>query len=132
MIIERPVIVLQAPGRFIKARAHSFFREIESFLTKDRPRLVLDFSGVNEIDYVGVETLLNCAEEVLKRNGDLKLASVHPGVAHMLELTKVHDLFEIFDIVSDAVESFHRIPVHALPPTESWALDRAMDGGSPM
>ena len=47
----------------------------------------------------------------MKGNGDLKLASVSPQVAVILELTRVDRLFEIFERPCDAVESFHRFAV---------------------
>lgn len=53
-------------------------------------------------------------EEAMKRNGDLKLASVPPAIASLLKLTRVDCLFEIFDNSSDAVASFYRFPLFAL------------------
>ena len=53
-------------------------------------------------------------EEVMKRNGDIKLAAVPPAPAVILELTGVDRFFEIYENASDAVESFHQFPAHAL------------------
>lgn len=52
----------------------------------------------------------------MKRNGDVKLAAIPPQATSILELTKVNHLFEIFDNVSDAVDSFHQTPVSAFQP----------------
>lgn len=74
--------------------------------------------------------LLHCMEEVMKRNGDLKLAALPPGPAVMLEITRVDRLFEIFDDAQDAVDSFYRLPVQALPAIQpDWhpALDLESD-----
>lgn len=115
---SRPVVVLQLPENLIQGTARSFFQEIVSLLRADRPRVVFDFSQVSKLDSSGVEFLLNSMEEVLKRNGDLKLAALPPAPAIVLELTKVDRLFEVFDRATDAVESFHRFPLHAfaVPP----------------
>jgi anti-sigma B factor antagonist len=113
MTTKRPIIVLELPEKLILGSAHLFFHEVEEFLKTDRPRLIFDFSRVTQVDSAGVEVLLNCMEEAMKRNGDLKLAAIAPGPAVVLELTKVDGIFEIFDNASDAAESFHQFPIRA-------------------
>jgi len=130
MINERPVIVLQVPARMVKGKVQLFFGEIRAFLKAERPRLVFDFSGVTHMDSAGVEMLLNSVEEVMKRNGDLKLASLPAFAAEVLELTRVDDLFEVFDRVSQAVESFYRFTAVPLPAVDRWRAGVASEGGS--
>jgi anti-anti-sigma regulatory factor len=95
----------------------------------DRPRVVFDFSSVGELDSTGVKALLVCLEEVLKRNGDLKLAAIPPEPAVVLEVTGVDRLFEIFENSSDAVESFNRSLVHEFQ-AGPQSLDRGDISGS--
>jgi anti-sigma B factor antagonist len=124
MTTKRPVIVVELPEKLVLGRVHLFLHEVEVFVKSDRPRLVFDFSEVAQVDSAGVEALLNCMEEAMKRNGDLKLAAIPPGPAAVLELTKVDGLFEIFDDVSDAVESFRQFPLHAVRETHQlWSED---------
>ncbi len=126
MTTKRPVVVLQLPEKLVLGRVELFFREVQGFLKAERPRLVFDFSEVTQIDSAGVELLLNCMEEAMKRNGDLKLAAIAPGPAVVLELTQVDRLFEIFDNTSDAVESFHQFPVHAFQEVnQPWSENAA-------
>jgi len=98
--------------------AQELLRELAPLLEEDLPRLVFDFSDVRQLDSAGIEMLLRCMEEAMKRNGDVKLAAISPQVAVILELTRVDRLFEIFENPSDAVESFHRFPVQAFRQTE--------------
>jgi anti-sigma B factor antagonist len=121
MTTKSPVVVLQLPEKLVVGSAHLLYQEVQDFLKADRPRLVFDFSEVTQIDSAGVEVLLTCMEEAMKRNGDLKLAAISPGPAVVLELTQVDRLFEIFDNASDAAGSFHQFPVHAFQQTQpSW------------
>ena len=117
---ERPILVLQLPERVVMGRVHVFFREVRTLLKGTRPRLVFDFSSVRQLDSAGVEMLLNCAEEVLKRNGDLKLAAISEGPAEVLRLTKVDSLFEIFEDPAEAVQSFRLLASYPLPTAPSW------------
>jgi anti-sigma B factor antagonist len=106
------VIVVQLPESVSRAHAHVFFREVDASLKADRPHVVFDFSAVRHLDSTGVEMLLHCMEEAMKRGGDVKFAAIPPGPAVILELTRVDRLFEIFENAADAVESFHRFPPH--------------------
>lgn len=86
----------------------AFFRDVEPCLTVDRPCVVLDCSNLRQLDRDGIQVLLRCLEEAMRRNGDVKLAAISPGVARTLALTGVQRLFEAFDSAADAVNSFHQ------------------------
>jgi anti-sigma B factor antagonist len=113
MIAGRPVVVKQLPEKLSLEQSRMFFCEVEPSLTADRPRLVLDCSRVRELDNAGVQVLLHCLEEAMKRNGDVKLASLPPAAAEILELTRIDSLFEVFESIRDAVNSFYQLPAYA-------------------
>jgi anti-sigma B factor antagonist len=114
MTTGKAVVVKQLPETVSAQQSQIFYRELQSVLESDRPRLVFDFTGVRHFDSAGVELLLRCMEEAMKRNGDLKLAALSPQLAVILEMTRVDRLFEIFDNCNDAVESFHRFSPAAM------------------
>lgn len=126
--MARPVAVKQLPEKLSGAQGRAFFRELQSCLNSDRPRVVIDCSKLQHLDSAGIHVLLRCLEEAMKRNGDIKLATLPARPAATLELTGVHRLFESFDTIADAVTSF-QLPVngfqHALglaystPPKQS-------------
>jgi anti-sigma B factor antagonist len=113
MPTARSVVVQELPEQLTWEEMQHFLPEMEPLLNSHRPRLVFDFSNVRQVDAAGIEMLLCCMEEVMKRGGDLKLAALPPGPKKVLEVTGVDRLFEIFDNSSDAVESFRLVP--ALP-----------------
>jgi len=114
MTTGKPVVVKRLPETLGAQQAQVFYRELEPALESDRPRLVFDFTRVLHFDSAGVELLLRCMEEAMKRNGDVKLAALSPQIAVLLEMTRVDRLFEIFDNCNDAVESFHRFSPAAM------------------
>jgi len=116
MISGRPVVVKQLPEKLTLEQGRTFFLDAEPCLKADRPRMVLDCSQIRQIDSAGIQMLLHCLEEAMKRNGDVKLAAVPPVAAQILELTKVDSLFEIFDSPADAVNSFYQFPIHTFQP----------------
>jgi len=86
-------------------------------------------SEVRYLDSAGVDLLLRSIEEVMKRNGDVKLAAVSPETAAILEMTRVDRLFEIFDSCSDAVESFSRFPARSMQPALTRQAKPALGDG---
>src|SRR5689334_20232926 len=105
-INSRPVVVKRMPERVNARTAREFLRDVQPFLTSDRPQLVFDLSQVRQLDSAGVEMLLRCMSEAHKRDGDVKLASLSYQSAIVLELTRTERLFEIYDTSTDAVRSF--------------------------
>jgi anti-sigma B factor antagonist len=106
METSRPVIVKRIPERLNLRQARKFLQEVKPFLHADRPQIVFDLSQVKQMDVSGVDMLLQCMVDASERDGDLKLASVSPQAAIVLELTRTDRLFEIYENSSDAVRSF--------------------------
>ncbi len=106
METSRPVIVKRIPERLNMKQARKFQQEVRPFLQSDRPQLVFDLSLVKQIDAAGVDMLLTCMSEAMRRDGDLKLAALSPQAAIILELTRTDRLFEIYENSTDAVRSF--------------------------
>lgn len=108
METSRPVVVKHMPERMNLKHARAFLREVQPLITADRPQVVFDLSAVKQLDAAGVDVLLQCMSEVMKRDGDLKLAALSPHAAVILELTRTDRLFEIYETAADAVRSFSR------------------------
>lgn len=104
---SRPVVVKRMPERLNFRTSREFLHSVQPFLTTDRPQLVFDLAQVKQLDAAGVEMLLRCMSEAHKRDGDVKLASVSPAAAVVLELTRTERLFEIYETSTDAARSFN-------------------------
>jgi anti-sigma B factor antagonist len=111
METSRPVVVKRMPERLNLKQARALLREMQPILTSDRPQLVFDMSQVRHLDAAGVDMLLHCMTQAMKRDGDLKLASLSDQAAVILELTRTDRLFEIYHSSTEAMRSF----THFLP-----------------
>jgi anti-anti-sigma factor len=111
METARPVVVKRMPERLNLKHARALLRELRPILTSDRPQVVFDMSQVRHLDAAGVDMLLHCMTESMKRDGDLKLAALSDQAAVILELTRTDRLFEIYHTSIDAMRSFsHFLP----------------------
>ncbi|SRR6266496_2639007 len=120
MLTNGPIVILQLPELLNLGGAQSFMQELEPLLESHRPRIVFDCSRVRYIDSAGVEMLLHCLEEAMKRDGDLKLAALSPESEVILELMRVARVFEAYPTSEDAVRSFNAIPAEAIPQDVPW------------
>jgi anti-anti-sigma factor len=120
MLTSGPVVVMQMPEQLNSDGVRSFLPDLEPLLDCHRPRIVLDCSQVRYIDSAGVEMMLHCLEEAMKRDGDLKLAALSPQSEVILELMRVARVFEAFASSDEAVRSFNAIPADAVPQETPW------------
>lgn len=120
METSRPVVVKRMPEKVNQREARKFLQDVQPFLRADRPQLVFDLSQVRQLDAAGVEMLLHCVSEVMKRDGDLKLASLSPQAAMVLELTRTGRLFEVYESSTDAARSFSGFLPNAMRQVPSY------------
>ncbi len=114
METSRPVVVKRMPERLNLKHARALLREIQPILNSDRPQVVFDMSPVRHLDAAGVDMLLHCMKQAMKRDGDLKLAALSPQAAAILELTRTDRLFEIYGSATDAMRSFSHFMPNAM------------------
>jgi anti-anti-sigma factor len=106
METSRPVLVKRVPEHMNQREAQKFFADVRPLLNADRPQLVFDLSQVRQLDVAGIEVLMQCMSMAMRKDGDLKLASLSDHAAVVLELTRTDRLFEIYDTSTDAARSY--------------------------
>ena len=108
MAIRRSVTIERLPEITSKYQGRRFLGGVQDRMSDRRPGLVLDCSGLSQMDKPVLHLLLSCLEEAMKRNGDARLAAVTPSAHGMLKLIGADRLFQIFPSNADAVNSFHQ------------------------
>jgi anti-sigma B factor antagonist len=106
-------MVKQVPEELSLEQGRILYLDLKTSLKTSPPRIVLDCSKVHHFDSTGIQVLLLCLEDAIKRNGDVKLAAVSPAATAILELTRVNALFETFDDISTAVNSYEQFQANA-------------------
>jgi anti-anti-sigma factor len=106
METSRPVLVKRVPENMNQREAQKFFADVRPLLSADRPQLVFDLSQVRQLDVAGIEVLMQCMSMAMRKDGDLKLASLSDHAAVVLELTRTDRLFEIYESSTDAARSY--------------------------
>ena len=69
-------------------------------------KVIIDLSEVEFVDSSFLGTLVAGLKRTTIKNGDLKIVNLQESVRDMFELTRLYKIFEIFDSVEDALNSF--------------------------
>jgi anti-sigma B factor antagonist len=99
-------IMIKLPESFGGKEARKLGRDLKSNISIDNPCVIVDLSRVKNIDLAGLEGLLNCMDEVAKRDGAIQVAGVSPEAATLLELTRMDRLFHKFPSLPTETPAF--------------------------
>jgi anti-sigma B factor antagonist len=77
------------------ANSNDFRDKARSALTESQKNIEIDLSQTMFLDSCGLGTLISLHKTTCSRNGMLRLLNPTPGVQQILELTRMHRLFEI-------------------------------------
>ena len=69
-------------------------------------KIVVDLSLCEFIDSTFLGALVVSLKKVTTMGGDLRLVGFHPAVHSMMELTRMHRVFESYPTKEDAINSF--------------------------
>ena len=69
-------------------------------------KLVLDMEKTNHIDSSGCGALVASLKALVKNHGDMKVARPTPQALTLFQLTRLHQVFEIYDTLEGALKSF--------------------------
>ena len=100
------VAVVAPEGRLDAATAPNLKDLLKGLVARGESRIVLDMSGVDFVDSSGLGVLVASLKTAESAGGDLRLASMSPGVRGIFELIKLHLVFRIFDDREGALKSW--------------------------
>lgn len=101
------VTVLHLQGPITLGDATRRFRElIQQTLAAGKKDIVLNMAEVYYLDSSGLGELITAYTTANRQGGKLKLMKLAPRVRDLVQLTKVYQVFEVFDDEESAVRSF--------------------------
>jgi anti-sigma B factor antagonist len=80
--------------------------KLKQLLSAGNHRIILNLAGVDYLDSVGLSTLIAGYTSARNAGGDLKLLHLPRGVQQLLQITRLSTVFEIYEDLAIAVESF--------------------------
>ncbi len=101
------VTVLDLTGRLILEEGDSVLRDcLNRLIEEGRFKIVLNLGEVSYIDSCGIGVLIAKFVSFRRKGGDVRLLHVTSRSMHLLEISKLVNVFRKFDSEADAVASF--------------------------
>jgi anti-sigma B factor antagonist len=104
--VREEVAILTLKGRLTLGESNLVREKVTQLAAAGRFKIVVDLGGVDYIDSTGLGILVICFTSLKKQGGALKLVNPNKRNVELLLLTKLHTVFEVFNEVQDAVNSF--------------------------
>ncbi|MGS0676918.1 STAS domain-containing protein [Shewanella sp. 30m-9] len=95
--ITLPVEVIMTQTATLRA---AILQQIDAGIT----RLIIDLHQVEYIDSSGLSVLISALKRVEKEEGEIVLLSPTAGVRSLIELTRLHQIFSIYEDETAAIE----------------------------
>jgi anti-anti-sigma factor len=100
------VYIIRCDGRIVAGDELKLLEAALDLGAHEFTRLVLQVSGVERLDSVGIGLLVRYAVRVRKHGGDLRLVGPSSSVAALLKVTMLSRVLEVFPTEQDAITSF--------------------------
>jgi anti-sigma B factor antagonist len=100
------VTVIVPVGRIVTEDGDVLRNVVDTLVQQGRVKIVLDLQQVTYIDSSGLGLMVSKYVSARRRGGDVKL--LHPSARsiHLLEITHLAQIFEVFESEDDAVRAF--------------------------
>jgi anti-sigma B factor antagonist len=80
------------------ANSQSFRDQVRAALTEDQKNIEIDLSEAMFVDSCGLGALISLHKAVCARKGQVRLLHPTPPVRQILELTRMHRIFEVVNL----------------------------------
>jgi anti-anti-sigma factor len=101
------VAVLDLKGRLVLEEGVPVLREaIDRLVASGQYRILLNFRDVVYMDSCGIGLLIAKLVSVRRTGGDVRLVNLTSRSHHLLEITRLLDIFLVFTSEPDAIASF--------------------------
>lgn len=102
-------VVIELKGNVMGGDDTKEFNELlHKLIDEEKTRIIIDLADVKFMNSSGLGMLIGGLTTVKKANGQYKLANVTEKIESLLIITKLITIFETYDSVDAAVESFSK------------------------
>lgn len=103
---EDDINIVHIIGDLVSGKLYEIKEETNKLLEEDNPKIIFDFTDVNFVDSSGIGFLINTLKILSSKNSGLKIVNINTTVKNVLKQMKLYSLFEYYDSVDEALESF--------------------------
>ena len=103
------ITIVDLSGRITQDEGSAALREtIKQLIGQGQKRVLLNMSKVQHIDSSGIGELVQAFTSAREQGGELKLLNLSKKVHSLIQITKLHAVFDIRDDEAAAVQAFSK------------------------
>jgi len=101
------IVILEPKGKIMGGPDATMLHDrLHEFIKKDKKKVIIDLAKVDWMNSTGLGILISGLTTMRNNGGELKLANVTEKIESLLTITKLITVFENYDSVEDALNSF--------------------------
>jgi anti-sigma B factor antagonist len=100
------VVILKLAGIVDSGTAQFLEEKFNDLVASNNVRIIADLGGVNYISSAGWGIFVGEIKGIRQRNGDIKLAAMHPDVREVFDLLEFNTLLRPYNSKEDALTAF--------------------------
>jgi anti-sigma B factor antagonist len=103
----KDIVVIDVEGKVVLGDGDVQIKQaVDSLLQKGNKSIVLNLAKVPYLDSAGLGEIMRCFTALRRDGGNFKLASPNQRIMDLLSITKLLNVFDIYDSESAALKSF--------------------------
>ena len=102
------VDVVKLPQRLVMGNAPTVRKDLLEMIATGHRHLVLDLGEVAFVDSSGLSVLVSALKAAHKNTGSVVLLNLTDDVRALIELTRMHEVFQIFADEAAAIEQLNQ------------------------
>ena len=106
---KESVDIVELSGRLTMASAPAVLQALRAVIERSAAKVVVNLGGVVFLDSSGLSVLISAFKSARAKGGEVVLLCLRPAVRSLIELTRMHQVFNIFDDEAKALAYLNRI-----------------------
>jgi anti-anti-sigma factor len=89
--------IVRPAGALVSDSAPAINKQLRNLIRSGQDKIIVDLSRVDFMDASGLSILVRNCERVRASGGDLLLLSLRPPIETLLSMTRLDEIFRVFD-----------------------------------
>jgi anti-sigma B factor antagonist len=101
------IAIIEIKGSLVGDGETDQFRSaVQDFIEQGNKCLVINLGKLNYMNSSGIGALISAYTSYTKNGGVVKLAGISNNVSNLLAVTKLIDIFDVYESVDDAIDNY--------------------------
>jgi anti-sigma B factor antagonist len=103
----KDIVVIDVEGKIVLGEGDVEIKQtVNNLLQKGNKNVIMNLAKVSYLDSAGLGEIMRCFTALRRDGGNLKLVSLNQRIIDLLSITKLLNVFDIYDSESAAIKGF--------------------------